>query len=78
MIRPDKQEKTYRLTLQLAEPDGRWKGIGSGNIFQNQVLILENYHFTDTGVYTFNIKPIMNLNPLLGIINIGLRVDKDL
>lgn len=77
VIHPDKQEKKYRLTLQLAESDGRWKGTGSGNIFQNQVLFLKDYHFTDTGIYTFKVKPIMNLNPLPGIVNVGLRVEKN-
>lgn len=75
---PGQQEKTYHLTLQLAESDGRWKGNGTGNIFQNQVLFLKNHHFTDTGLYTFKVKPIMTQNPLPGIVNIGLRVDKKL
>lgn len=75
---PDKKETTYRVTLQLAEPDGRWKGIGSGNIFNNQVIFLKSHHFSDTGTYVFNVKPIMTLNPLPGVINIGLRIDKHL
>ena len=73
---PDSTHKTYRALITLAESDGRWKGTGTGNILQNQVYFLKNYHFRDTGWYSFDIKPIMSLNPLPGIVNIGLRLDK--
>lgn len=75
--KPDSTKTTYRVIVSLAESDGRWKGKGTGNIFQNQVYFLKNHHFSDTGMYSFNIKPIMSLNPLQGIANIGLRVNKN-
>lgn len=73
-INPKRQKKTYRLELHLAEPDGRWKGVGTGSILSYQALFLKDYHFADTGIYTFSIKQNMNVNPLPGILDIGLKL----
>lgn len=73
---PNGTKKTYRVIVPLAEPDGRWKGVGSGNLLSNQVFFLKNTHLADTGFYTFELKPIMQISPLPGIVNIGLRVEK--
>lgn len=75
-VNPQKVEKTYRLEIQLAEPDGRWKGIGTGNILSYQVPFLKDYHFTDTGTYTFKIKQNMNINPLPDVLDVGIQVVK--
>lgn len=74
---PRVAEKTSLITFLLAAPDGHWKGKGSGNIFNNQVIYLKNHHFPDTGTYTFKVKPMMNPKSLPGIISIGLRVEKN-
>lgn len=73
-INPSKEEKTYRLELQLANPDGRWKGIGTGNILSSQIPFLKDHHFVDTGIYTFKVKPNMNINPIPEILDIGIRI----
>lgn len=75
-VNPQKVEKTYRLEIQLAESDGRWKGIGTGNILGYQVPFLKDYHFTDTGTYTFKIKQNMNINPLPDVLDVGIQVVK--
>ena len=73
-IDPLNQETTYRIKLQLAEPDGRWKGVGTGNILSYQVPFLKDSHFSDTGIYTFKIKQNMNINPLPGVLDVGIQL----
>ncbi len=73
-VSPTQEEKTYYIQLQLAEPDGRWKGIGTGNILSYQALFLKDYHFADTGIYTFRVKQNMNINPLPEILDVGIKV----
>lgn len=71
---PKQQEKDYPLVLQLANEDGLWKGVGTGNILGYQVPIIKNYHFLDTGIYTFRIKQNMRIDPLPEIFDIGILI----
>lgn len=71
---PKNQVKRYRVELQLADSDGRWKGIGAGRILSSQVPFLNNHHFADTGIYTFKIKQNMPVNPLPEIVDVGIKV----
>lgn len=73
-VSPKNQVKRYSVELQLADIDGRWKGIGAGRILSNQVSLLNNYHFADTGIYTFKIKQNMPVNPLPEIMDVGIKV----
>lgn len=73
-VNPKKEEKAYRLEIELAESDGRWKGIGTGNVLSYEVPLLKDYHFADTGTYIFKIKQNMNVNPLPGILDVGIQV----
>lgn len=75
-VNPQKEEKAYRLEIELAESDGRWKGIGTGNVLSYEVPLLKDHHFADTGTYTFKIKQNMNINPLPGILDVGIQVVK--
>ena len=73
---PENTEKKINAVITLATEDGRWKGIGTGNIFNNQVLILKDYHYPDTGLYHYSISHNMNQNPLAGVLSVGLKVEK--
>jgi gliding motility-associated lipoprotein GldH len=73
-VNPKNQEKRYHLEFQLTTPDGRWKGLGTGNILSHQVQFLNDHHFADTGEYTFRIKQNMRINPLPEIVDIGIKV----
>lgn len=69
-------EKEYLVKLKLAENDGKWKGTGTGNLFSMEFPILEGFHFRDTGTYTIQVSHAMETNPLPGIKDIGLRIQK--
>lgn len=75
-VNPKKEEKAYRLEIELAETDGRWKGIGTGNVFSYEIPLLKNHPFSDTGTYSFKIKQNMNINPLPGILDVGIQAVK--
>ena len=73
-IDPKQREKTYPLDLRLADDDGLWKGVGTGNILAYQVPIIKKHHFPDTGMYTFRIKQNMRINPLPKVLDIGILI----
>lgn len=73
---PKAKAETQRLEFKLAEADGKWLGSGLGDIFSNQIKVMENVKFPRKGVYSFSIEQNMRDNPLLGIEDIGVRVEK--
>lgn len=73
---PKNTERTINSTITLAKEDGRWLGVGTGNIFSNQVYILKNYQYPDTGIYHYSISHNMNQDPLNGILTIGLKIQE--
>ncbi|MFC3199679.1 gliding motility lipoprotein GldH [Parapedobacter deserti] len=71
---PDGTDTTERFELQLAAPDGRWLGRGSGSVYAHQQLIKESVRFPDTGNYVFAIEQNMRENPLGEITDAGIRI----
>lgn len=69
-------ENTTRIELTLAEPDGRWTGKQSGDIYTHQELIADHYLFPDTGAYTLSLEQNMRENPLNGVVAAGLRIEE--
>ena len=73
---PKKEFQTKRLEFKLADSQGDWLGAGSGNVFTFRILITNSYTFSNQGVYKFQIEQDMRDNPLKGIIDIGLRLER--
>ena len=73
---PKAKAETQRLEFKLAEADGKWLGSGLGDIFSNQIKVMENVKFPRKGVYSFSIEQNMRDNPLLGVEDIGVRVER--
>lgn len=73
---PDGHQLTDTVEFTLAEPSGRWKGSGIGDLHDNQILYKSNVFFPHGGDYTFSIKQGMRDNVLPGIRDIGLRIEK--
>lgn len=57
----------------LADDFGKWTGNGI-TLFQNRLLIKQQYHFPDTGRYTISLRHGMRDNPLKGIEDVGLYI----
>lgn len=73
---PGIKDTAYRHEMKLAELDGRWLGRSAGNLYENQLLLKENYAFPDTGLYQFGVEQNMRENPLLDITDVGLKLIK--
>lgn len=72
--RPGGKDTTERFELQLAEPDGRWLGSGTGSMYTHQQLVKESVRFPDTGIYVFAIEQNMRENPLREVTDVGIRI----
>ena len=75
---PQGQIDRDTVELTLASPDGKWLGDGLGDIFDNRILFHRNVRFPQTGEYRFEIYQAMRVNPLPGIMDAGIRIEKSL
>ena len=73
---PEGQLLTDTVEFVLAEPTGRWKGSGIGDLYDNQFLYKQNVIFPESGEYRFSIKQGMRSDILEGIHDVGLRIEK--
>ncbi len=62
--------------VTLATPDGKWLGDGLGDIYDNRILFHRNVRFPQAGEYRFEIFQAMRVNPLPGIMDAGIRIEK--
>lgn len=66
-----------KLNLKLGNDASGWEGIGMDDIYEVRAIITPGpVAFRKSGDYVFSIGQIMRDNPLLHILNIGLRVEK--
>ena len=73
---PDRKRITERREFKLALPDGEWLGSGSGDLYSYQLLFKENHRFPAAGTYTFELEQNMRDNPLDGVSDAGIRIEK--
>lgn len=73
---PDHHTKTIRYEFKLANPDGEWLGNGSGNLYSYVLPLYTNFRFPTKGNYTFTLEQNMRDNPLRGVSDVGLRVER--
>lgn len=64
------------VEIMLATPDGKWLGKGLGDIWDNQVLFKQQVRFPRAGEYRFEIIQAMRLDPLPGIMDAGIRIER--
>lgn len=76
------------LELPLANKEG-WLGSGMDDVYEHRVRLgnevaklasvqmgTDGFYFTRAGNYTFTLEQIMRDNPLLHVMNVGLRLEK--
>jgi len=73
---PGGQIQRDTLECILAAPDGRWQGDGLGDIWDNTILFKRNVKFPQSGEYRFELIQAMRINPLPGIMDAGIRIEK--
>jgi len=73
---PDYTTIRDTIEYQLALPNGKWTGKGTGGLYSNHLSFRENVFFPLNGKYTISVRHAMRLNPLIGVSDIGLEVKK--
>ncbi len=78
---PNGKSARDTIGLMLADPMGRWYGQGSGYLsskryHSNAIMYQYNRRFPIEGNYTFSIQQAMRTDTLGGILNIGMRIEK--
>jgi len=71
---PDKSTQQQNVDLPMADKTGKWFGTGFNNIKTNEILIQPNAKMPQTGNYQLNIKQAMRYEPVITIIDVGLRI----
>jgi gliding motility-associated lipoprotein GldH len=72
---PDGEHQIDTLQYLLAEPGGKWLGSGVGEIKYNLFKFKEDQTM-QSGVYKFSIAHGMRDDLLLGIEDVGLRIEE--
>jgi gliding motility-associated lipoprotein GldH len=75
-VLPGGRTATDTVECQLADPDGKWRGSGFGNVKFNRFLFQKGMIFPQKGRYHFEIEQAMRVNELKGIRDIGIRLEK--
>ena len=64
------------LECVFSDENGKWKGDGMGDIWDNQILWKPNVKFPIVGKYTFEYEHAMRTEQVPFIMDVGLRVEK--
>jgi len=75
-ISPDKTQKKDSIECYLADQRGKWLGSGIGSVLEMPVLYQQNVRFKQAGIYHYKIVHGMRDTVLMGINDIGMRVEK--
>ena len=73
---PNGKMSNDTLECVLANEKGKWLGSGLGDIYDNQILFKRNVRFPMAGNYKFEIQHGMRVDPVLLIMDVGLRIAK--
>ncbi len=73
----DSINKKQQLDLRLATDEKGWLASGMDDIFEHRILITAQPEaLTRAGSYNFTLENIMRVDPLPGVLNVGIRVEK--
>ena len=73
-IAPDSTITCDTIQYFLADNYGRWLGSGIGSLYTNIYYYKEDLHYSQEGVYTYEIRQGMRDEELKGITNIGMQI----
>jgi len=72
---PNGETARDTIELQLAQVNGKWLGSGNGRYKYNQFILRKGMRFVQTGTYQFSIEQGMRKDTLIGISDIGIRLE---
>lgn len=71
----DTATHSAQYDLPLAT-NNKWLGSAMDDIYENRILLQAQTKFKKPGTYHFTISQVMREDPLLHVLNVGLRVEK--
>jgi gliding motility-associated lipoprotein GldH len=74
---PSGQQERDTLKINITDEYGKWMGNGLGNTFDLRKLYRKNIRFPQKGTYIFEYMHGMRDEPLTGVEDIGLRIEKN-
>lgn len=73
---PNGEGHTKNYKLKFRDTDGKFIGDVSGDIWDENSVIMEKTKFNAKGIYKFEIVNGMETTPTQGIMELGLRIEK--
>jgi gliding motility-associated lipoprotein GldH len=73
---PDGRSARDTIECQLADWDGKWLGSGISDVKFNRFLFQKGVKFPLKGEYVFEVEQAMRVTDLKGILDIGIRLEK--
>ncbi|MEI6264843.1 MAG: gliding motility lipoprotein GldH [Sphingobacteriia bacterium] len=75
-IAPNDTAKSQQVNLLLADNKKGWLGTGMDDIFDHRIRLTRSPQKLKAGNYTFTLQQIMREDPLSGVLNVGIRIEK--
>jgi gliding motility-associated lipoprotein GldH len=76
VVAPDSTTIRDTIQYQLANPNGKWTGTGTGGVYLNQFNFRNDVYFPSSGIYELKIQHAMRDDLLKGVRDIGVRIEK--
>jgi gliding motility-associated lipoprotein GldH len=68
--------KSQRYDLTLATNNKGWLGSAMDDIYEHRILIQPQTKFKNPGAYHFTVEQVMREDPLLHVLDVGIRIEK--
>ncbi|MFH0757832.1 MAG: gliding motility lipoprotein GldH [Bacteroidota bacterium] len=63
------------VNMNLAAPDGKWTGNGTGRFRELRLLYRQQIRFSEQGIYTISLEQAMRKSEL-PVTNVGVRIER--
>ena len=78
-LSPDGESAKAQYELPLANNEKGWLATGMDDIYEHRIALTplnQEFRFKRAGIYVFTLEHIMREDPLLNVLNVGLRIEK--
>jgi gliding motility-associated lipoprotein GldH len=76
---PGDSSKKFMLELPLANNEKGWLGSAMDDLYEHRVALTldpQKFNFKKAGIYSFTLEQVMREDPLLNVLNAGIRLEK--
>lgn len=72
---PNGKTKLDTINCPLANRQGKWLGKGFGGVYDNRILYMARKRFPLVGNYKISIQQAMRDEDLMGVLDVGVRIE---